>query len=271
MPPRLSNYIERIKDEWNAFAAIQGICIADMKMKMWAGRVTGISKQPDDLTFTNPVADFHANAARLQVSIEGIAVLAQVNTYPIAGYRFASDWRRRLKLSRCLRNILRDAVLNEGNNTIGDGEDLSAIAVKHLVCDVIWKGTGQDVAGRINFIKINSETLGVPDLALADSQILMNRIVCRTITASPGPAAQRCTYHNGLVVADRNLEIIQHQVAVFIWRRIAEQFNERIGLESQAMFQRERNCGRCVNCQPKEKYACPSTRNLARIHLIRNL
>src|SRR5437016_4461764 len=230
MPPR--NHIERIKDEWNAFAAIQGISVTDMKMKMWTDCIARVSKQTNHLTFTNSVADLHANAARLQVSIESIAVLAQVNTYPIAGYRFPCDWRGWLNLSRCLRNILRYAVLNNGDNAIGNGENFSAVAIKHLVCDFIWKGAGQDVAFGINFIEINSETLGVPDLALADSQILMNRIVCRTIAASPRPAAQRCAYHNGLVVADPNLKVIQHYIAAIIWDRIAEQFNERIRLES---------------------------------------
>ena len=133
MPLRLSTHSERIIDEWNAFAAIQGVCVADMKMKMWTNRVAGVAKQPDNLTFTNSVADFHANAARLQVSIESIAVLAQVNTYPIAGYGFPCDWHRGLNLSRCLRDILRNAVFNEGDNTIGDGENFSAIAVRS--CD----------------------------------------------------------------------------------------------------------------------------------------
>jgi hypothetical protein len=123
-----------------------------MKMKMWTDRVARVSKQTNHLTFTNSVADFHANAARLQVGIESVAVLAQVNTYPIAGYRFPCDWHGGLNLSRCLRNILRDAVFNEGDNTIGDGETFSAVAVKQPVCDFIGKGARQNIAFGVNFL-----------------------------------------------------------------------------------------------------------------------
>ena len=74
-PMRLSNQTERIKDEWNAFAAVQRICITDMKMKVRADSVTGISKQTNYLTFPNRLAGLHANAAWFKVSIESITVV----------------------------------------------------------------------------------------------------------------------------------------------------------------------------------------------------
>src|SRR5947208_11355003 len=131
MPPRLPNHIERIKDEWKAFAAIQGISVADMKMKMWTDRVARISKQTNHLTLTNSVADLRANAARLKVSIESIAVLAQVNTYPIAGYYFPCDWHGWLNLARCLRDILSYAVFHKSDNAIRNGDNFSSVDLKH--------------------------------------------------------------------------------------------------------------------------------------------
>src|SRR5918911_1897652 len=71
---RLSDHVERTKDEGDALAAVQGVCVADLKVEVRADRVAGISEQTDDLTPSDSIAYFYANAAGLKMRVEGVAI-----------------------------------------------------------------------------------------------------------------------------------------------------------------------------------------------------
>src|SRR5687767_12845230 len=103
-----------------------------MEVQVRLGGVAGVAYQPEHLTFSDAVANAHAQRAGSQVRIERVASLTDVEDDEVPANGFESDRNRARRRSG---NVFGNAVLHDGDDAIGDGDRVRAVGVVALVLE----------------------------------------------------------------------------------------------------------------------------------------
>src|ERR1700688_2202492 len=101
-----------------------------MEVEMWLGGITGVADEAENVAGADFVTDFHAQGPRLHVGIERETAAADVHNDVIAAEGFEGHGNG---AGVGARSVLRNAVLDFGDNTIGDGMNFRAVRAVVLV------------------------------------------------------------------------------------------------------------------------------------------